>query len=192
VNSFLTDISTALRDLSAAFAAIDCRYFIGGSFASSLQGEFRATNDLDIICALHAKNCAAFIEQLGTNFIVDSKGLEIALASSSSYNIIHEPSFIKIDLFFSRTELHLSQMKRAILVAIPGVEPELQVRVASAEDIILAKLSWFKKGGELSDRQWRDILGVIRVQKDRLDLSYLRTWAVRLEVAPLLEKAIKD
>jgi hypothetical protein len=58
--------------------------------------------------------------------------------------------------------------------------------VTTAEDIILAKLEWYWMGDEVSDQQWRDILGVLLVQADRLDRDYLRKWAIELGVADLL------
>jgi len=64
--------------------------------------------------------------------------------------------------------------------------------LASAEDTILTKLEWYRLGGETSDRQWRDILGVIKVQENHLDLAYLRQWASELKVLDLLEKALAE
>ena len=70
--------------------------------------------------------------------------------------------------------------------------PERKVYVTTAEDIILAKLEWYRLGNEISDRQWRDILGVLKVQAGRLDLDYLRQWAAELNVADLLQRALKE
>lgn len=66
------------------------------------------------------------------------------------------------------------------------------VRVTSAEDTVLAKLRWFRKGGETSERQWRDVLGIVAVQRGRLDLPYLTGWARRLGVEDLLTRALAD
>ena len=62
--------------------------------------------------------------------------------------------------------------------------------MARAEDTILAKLVWYRKGGEVPDRQWHDVLGVIQVQAGRLDSAYLREWAANLRVTDLLVKAL--
>ena len=64
--------------------------------------------------------------------------------------------------------------------------------VSTAEDIILAKLEWYRQGGEVSDRQWRDILGVLKVQAGRLDSDHLRKWAAELGVADLLMRAMEE
>jgi hypothetical protein len=63
------------------------------------------------------------------------------------------------------------------------------VRFASPEDTLLHKLVWFRLGDEISDRQWGDVLGVLRVQGERLDQAYLDAWATSLGVADLLERA---
>jgi hypothetical protein len=75
---------------------------------------------------------------------------------------------------------------------VPEIEPDQKAFVATAEDTILAKLEWYRLGGEVSDRQWRDILGVFIVQAGRLDLDYLQKWAAELNVTDLLQKAMKE
>jgi len=71
-------------------------------------------------------------------------------------------------------------------------EPERRAYVASAEDIVLAKLEWYRLGGEVSERQWRDVLGVLKVQGDRLDLEYTRRMAAGLIVADLVSRALEE
>jgi hypothetical protein len=71
-------------------------------------------------------------------------------------------------------------------------DPEQKAFMATAEDIILVKLEWYRLGSEISDRQWRDILGVLKVQAGRLDLDYLKLWAKELNVADLLQRALKE
>ena len=66
------------------------------------------------------------------------------------------------------------------------------IAIASAEDIILEKLRWFRLGEEVSERQWRDVVDVIKVQDDSLDLVYLRQWATALGVSDLLERALRE
>ena len=64
--------------------------------------------------------------------------------------------------------------------------------ITSAEDIVLAKLEWYRMGGEISDRQWRDVLGVLKVQGDRLDLDYLHRMAASLDLTELLARAREE
>jgi len=64
--------------------------------------------------------------------------------------------------------------------------------IASPEGTILNKLEWYRMGGEVSDRQWNDILGVLKVQGTNLDMAYLQRWAADLSVTDLLERALVD
>lgn len=71
-------------------------------------------------------------------------------------------------------------------------EDSSPISIVSAEDVILNKLEWYRMGGEVSDRQWGDVLGVLKVQGTNIDLPYLRRWAAALNVADLLEQALDD
>jgi hypothetical protein len=82
-------------------------------------------------------------------------------------------------------------MARRQILPIPG-EPGAQLQVASPEDTILQKLLWYRKGGGVSERQWNDILGVIKVQGKALDLDYLNEWAKRSGIEDLLSQAFAD
>ena len=81
------------------------------------------------------------------------------------------------------------QLQRRTAVAITA-DPERSLYVNSPEDVVLSKLEWYHLGGEMSDCQWRDILGVMKTRAGNLDLVYLRHWAGELKVADLLERAI--
>jgi hypothetical protein len=98
----------------------------------------------------------------------------------------------KVDVFIPRTRPFLhSQIARAQRQTFI-FETEVSAKFASPEDTILSKLEWYRLGGEVSDRQWRDILGVLKTRAGDLDLAYLRQWAGELKVGDLLERALND
>ena len=107
------------------------------------------------------------------------------------FNVIHIPSSWKIDLFPAQTDFHDSEMRRAMPEPLTIDGESVVCPVSTLEDIVLAKLRWYKDGGQVSDRQWSDIGGVIATNPN-LDVDYLRLWAGRLQVTDLLEKALTE
>lgn len=175
-----------------ALEKLGINYVIVGSLASALHGVARATMDTDIIANLRDEHVLAFVSACKSTFYVDDEMIREAIQSHRSFNIIHLESFFKVDIFIPKErEFDRLQMARRSPYVL-STDPEQSAYVASAEDTILAKLEWFRIGGEVSDRQWRDILGVMKVQAGKLDLEYLHLGAWLLKVADLLEKAIRD
>jgi hypothetical protein len=163
-------------------------YFLGGSLASSLQGEPRSTNDIDFVVDLRATQIQPLIDALGADFDVDEEALREAVARRGSWNIFHLPSLTKVDLFMLRSgPFDASEFARRTRTTLPPEGRGLYIK--SPEDTVLRKLMWFRDGGESSTSQWRDIVQVLRVSAGKLDVSYLDEWAGRLGVAPLLAKA---
>ena len=180
----------ALRKVIAVFDALGIDYALGGSFASSLYGEARATRDVDLIAAVTGRQAAQLVAQLGPEFYADEAQIIAAAMNQASFNLIHRDSMSKLDVFVVwRTEFGRTQLDRRQRTQVGGADP-LQVFIASAEDTILAKLDWYHRGGCVSDRQWRDVIGVLKVQAGRLDLAYLRDWAARLGLTNLLRRAL--
>jgi hypothetical protein len=179
-------IDVALR-VAGALEQVGADYFVGGSFASSLDGEPRATNDIDFVIDLKVGRIADFVAALGTDFEVDVDMLTDAVLHGRSANAFYLPLVLKIDFFgHSHGPYDDSEFDRRRAVV---VREGRTIFVKSPEDTILRKLQWFRAGGEVSDRQWRDIIGVLRAQQNTLDLAYLRDWAPRLGVADLLDLA---
>ena len=83
------------------------------------------------------------------------------------------------------------QMRRRVLQPV-SADGQTKLYVASAEDTVLAKLRWYRETGGASDRQWNDVLGVLKVQGPTLDRAYLREWAVELKLTDLLDRALDD
>lgn len=174
-------VGTALRDINVT-------YLIGGSVASSMQGVMRATVDVDLVADLSREHAQPLVDALIDDCYIDLDAVLEAIRRRASFNVIHLPTAYKIDVFamrrdaFSRMELSRREFKQ--VVGSPDPLP-----IASAEDIVLRKLFWFRHGGEASDRQWTDVQGVLKVNQGRLDLDYMRRWSQDLLVTDLLERA---
>jgi len=167
-------------------------HFVGGSLASSIVGEPRATDDIDIAAKIGTQHISALVADLKREFYVDETTVREAVRRNSSFNIIHTEKVIKVDLFcLGDRPFDREQLVRSANIKIADEPPEY-LRVASAEDITLQKLLWYEKGGRTSDRQWRDILGVLKVQANRLDRKYLDRWASELDVSDLLSRACAE
>jgi hypothetical protein len=177
--------------VTAVFESLGVPYFIGGSLASTLYGMVRATQDSDIIAALHTEHIRPFVLALQDEFFIDEGMIVNAAANKSSFNIIHRESMFKVDVFIPRDRaFSKKQFARARKEPL-STDPVIEAYVSTAEDILLAKLEWFRMGGETSERQWRDVLGVLKVQAGTLDLDYLRTTAIELKIEDLLERALE-
>jgi hypothetical protein len=184
--------------LRVAFLIIDAleslavHYHLGGSLASSVHGVPRQTQDVDLVVDLDPTQVADLVDRLATDFHVDADRARRSILEGTSFNLIHFDTGIKIDLFpvgpgpFDREEL--ARGRREVLVS----DPERTACVKTPEDTILRKLAWYREGGEVSDRQWSDVLGVIRTQDTRLDRSYLEQWADELGVGELLQRALGE
>jgi hypothetical protein len=167
-------------------------YLIGGSLASAVHGVMRATMDTDIVADLQIEQAESLARRLSVVFYADAEMMRDAIEHHGSFNVVHLETMFKVDVFIPKErDFDRSQLSRRSAQTI-SVDPEETAYVASAEDTILAKLEWYRMGGELSDRQWRDVLGILRVQTDRLDYDYMRIWAGKIKVKDLLEKALAE
>jgi hypothetical protein len=141
---------------------------------------------------MHLEHLRPFVTALEDEFYVDAEMIAESIQRHSSFNIIHRETMFKVDIFVPRQSPFLqSQLSRAQKQTFV-FEIEINAKFASPEDTILAKLEWYRLGGEVSERQWRDILGVLKTRADTLDLDYLRKWASELNVNDLLGRALQQ
>lgn len=170
------------------FEALGIRYAIGGSVASAAYGQIRATLDVDIVADMQSEHVDPFIEALGDAFYADRNMIHTAVMRRDSFNLIHFETMFKVDVFVAKNrpfdEQQLTRRKLQTLA-----KPDAKAYVVSAEDILLAKLLWYRMGGEVSERQWRDILSILQVQGDALDWGYVVESAEKNSVTDLLHRA---
>ncbi|MCE9645263.1 MAG: hypothetical protein K8S20_04625 [Chloroflexi bacterium] len=167
-------------------------YLIGGSLASTLYGMVRTTQDSDIVAEMRPEHVRPFVLALQDEFFIDEQMIAESILHNSSFNIIHKESMFKVDVFIpSARPYQESQFARAQRQSF-ALETEISANFASPEDVVLSKLEWYRIGGEVSDRQWRDILGVLKTREGDLDLEYLRKWANELKVTDLLERVLSE
>jgi hypothetical protein len=189
----MADAVAVARAIAGALENLGIVYWIGGSMASSIYGTPRSTQDVDIVAELNEEHVEALVASLEADFYIDAESVRRAIRSRRSFNIIHLGTMYKTDIFILGSHPHAQEEKQRRRKEPLGPEPDAPAAYfCSAEDIVLQKLRWFRKGGGVSDRQWNDILGVLKVQAGSLDSEYLRTWAVDLGIHDLLEKAFLD
>jgi hypothetical protein len=169
-------------------------YMVGGSLASSVHGIFRATNDIDIVAAVHEEHVVPLASGLSGDFYIDAATISEALHQGRPFNVIHFESGYKFDIFPAAGNPYFQiQLDRCkVLEVALGEGESIACPVATAEDTLLAKLAWYRAGGEQSERQWNDVRGIRSVQGLRLDRAYMKQWARHLKVDDLLERLLSE
>jgi hypothetical protein len=163
-----------------------------GSFASAFHGSPRLTQDADLMVQLNPNQVGAFIEAFSREFYVDRGQIEQAITNQTSFNIIHLESSFKIDFFVWRSSGYVEEeFSRRVLEQIDP-RTDFAAYVQTAEDALLSKLAWYRQGGELSENQWRDVIGILKIQTGRLDVGYLQKWAEELGISDLLLRARQE
>lgn len=181
-----------LHEFARILEDLGVRYVVVGSFASSARGKPRATFDADIVAEVTRDQTRILAERLSGDYYADEIAMRRAVLDHSLFNAIHLATMFKFDVYVSSSSAFDEQQ---LLRRLPEhIKPDSvdPIFVATAEDTVLAKLVWFRKGGGVSERQWSDVLGILAVQKGQLDMEYLDEWAASLGVKDLLEKAMSE
>jgi hypothetical protein len=186
------DIIEVTLKVTRVFDDLKVDYYIGGSLASSAFGVARATMDVDIVADIAAGHVAEIEKRLKDAFYIDRERVERAVRERSSFNLIHFESMFKVDVFVPAARPFERQVFSRRLSRAVTEDGSQKLFFSSPEDIILRKLVWYQSSGGVSDRQWKDVLGVLKVQSEKLDKAYLEDWAAKLGVLEPLKRAYQD
>ena len=187
------DIVATTKPVVEAFEMLGIPYSIGGSVASSTYGIARATMDVDIIAAIQLEHVGALVEQLRAAYYIDANMMTNAINRQSSFNLIHLETMWKVDIFILKdAPYYQAALQRRRIDTIENDPSATEFYFVTAEDIILSKLDWYRMGGGISQRQWKDVLGILKVQNQLLDFTYLEQWAASLQLSDLLQQAFDD
>ena len=185
----LADIEVLIQTVTGVLDSLHITYLVGGSVASGIYGTYRFTNDLDIVADIRMEDVVPLLAAL-SGFHADEEMMRDAVSLATAFSIIHLELMVKVDIFVKANDPWTievwSRRRRLPLFGEQGI----LVNLPSPEDMIIQKIRWFQMGGGVSDRQWGDILGMLKTQGDQLDETYLRKWATALGLSDLLEKAI--
>jgi hypothetical protein len=186
-----SELWDALLPIVEALVALDVPYYVGGSIASSITGVARATLDADLVAALRPEHAEPLTTLLLPYYYMDAEMIQSAVRHYSNFNVIHLATMFKVDIFVPQdTPFARENMRRRIALEIPEIARTLYI--CAPEDIVLHKLLWYVAGSGVSDRQWYDLQGVLRLQAHDLDLAYLRHWAGVLGIGGLLQWALDE
>ncbi len=180
-------VARALEQVGVTYVAV-------GSLASSVHGAPRSTDDVDFVVDLAPTQGERLVAALAGEYYVSPEAVREATAarSGSTFNAIHLATSVKVDLFVAGDDPfeaeRLAQRQRVSIAS----DPPAELFVDTPEHTILRKLEWYRRGGETSERQWRDVRGVLQAQGGRLDRRALSGWAERLGVTDLLERALRE
>ncbi len=181
-----------VRHLARQLSSLKLEVVIGGSVAGSLYSNPRHTQDADVSIEPFPGREEELVRILVSDYVISLPAVRSAVQRRSTFNVIRKTTSFKIDVFIqgSRPFDRASRDRRRPLPSdVPG---DTVVYVHSPEDIVLQKLAWYRLGNEISDRQWTDILGIMRMQRGHLDGEYLAHWAAELKVADLLRCADEE
>ncbi|MFM7425925.1 MAG: hypothetical protein ACKO7W_13195 [Elainella sp.] len=180
-----TEITARLHQI---LTQLGIPYYVTGGVVAIAYGEPRTTRDVDLVLAIVPTQIDALVAALVNDGFYVPGAEDVKTGRMRSLSVTHIDSVSRADLVVSGTgEFDQIRFQRRRFVALPSGLP---VYFSSPEDIILAKLNWGQRSD--SEKQWRDVLGVLKVQQEALDYGYLGDWAERLGLGELLERALVE
>ena len=162
-------------------------YMVVGSVASSAYGEPRFTLDIDIVIELREEQVDEFCAAFPPNeFYVSRDAVLGAIRQTGQFNVLHPESGTKVDFMMARADAwgreQLARRRRRQLT------PHCEAYAAGPEDIIIAKLLYYREGG--SEKHLRDITGILKIRGQEVDRSYVARWAAELGVVEIWEHVL--
>ena len=181
-----------LREIGGILDRLGIVWVLGGSMASSVFGEARPTNDVDLAVRLELDDVNRLVEACRADYYIDEQMVRDSMRDSSSFNIIHFESGFKVDFFVNGTTL-LDRRQMQLRERRPVEEFEnLEVWIAPPSEQILRKLWWYRMGMEVSDRQWRDVMFMLMQQRDVVDRDELRRVGAEAGIGDLVIRALRQ
>jgi hypothetical protein len=186
------DLVEALEPVVAVLERLGVAYLIGGSVASSVHGITRATADADLVVDLRTEDVTDFVASLESEYYVSRVAIDEALARYSSFNLVHLATSLKLDFFILKPDnFNQSSFSRVCFARLSDTSERI-FRLNSPEDVVLQKLLWYRSAGGVSEKQWLDVLGVLKLQGLALERQYLEVWAESLGIKDLLNLALEE
>jgi hypothetical protein len=187
-NMWIQDSISLAGELHQLFESINIDYYVSGGVASSIHGEPRSTRDLDLVIEFKPNQIDLLVKTLeASGYYCPAGAVEnFPRGLENLLTLTHAETIANADIYITdNSPFAISQMQRRILVDLDGIPA---FWIASAEDIILQKLRWGK--GSKSEKQWRDVLGIIKLQAEILDYGYLTEWAEILDLVVDLSEVL--
>jgi hypothetical protein len=178
-----------VRYLARKLAPLGMELVVGGSVAAAVYANPRHTQDADVSVQPFPGREAEVLRALESEYYVSLPAMKSANEKRRTFNVLRNATTFKIDIFVQGGRpFDQSAFSRKQLLP-PATAGDVAVYVHSPEDVVLQKLAWYRLGNEASENQWKDVLGILRSQRGKLDEPYVQKWAEELNVADLWRRA---
>jgi hypothetical protein len=187
---WIQDSITLAAELHQILESVHIPYYVSGGVASSIHGEPRSTRDLDLVIEIQRDRIDLLVATLqAAGYYCPAGAVEdLQRGRERMLNITHTETIANADLYVTDTSAFAkSQMARRTLLDVEGMPAFWLI---SPEDLLLQKLVW--GSGNESQKQWRDVLGILKLQAANLDYVYLTEWAENLGLVDFISQAFTE